>query len=261
MELKIIIIDSKEWISGRELEEQLGINQNFTSWIKNQIFRAFLNEGIDFKLLKVQSTGGRPGVDYLLSIEGAKRIAIISHTRESKRIIDYLLELDQKRNTLEHITVKEAAFAIRVINCLKYIDKQKECFTEHKNHYIEGRKDENYIYQEFAKYRSKIVGWDKDKIDNALNNFLIEHVGYNRTKLLTMSMFDKMSVMDIGEAIRIAVLDILYSKETDSKLAQNFSNLCKKLAEEMKIQPEKTNQKNLFRDKEVIEDVNKIELK
>jgi phage anti-repressor protein len=257
----MIKVNNNNRVNARDVYNFVGVKTRFNDWIKNSLYFVGAIEKIDFYYFSSKSTGGRPAIDYELTLKCAKEICLVQPNEKSKELRLWLIELSEKRETLEHITVKEAALAIKVINCLKYIDKQKECFVEHKNHYIEGRKDENYIYQEFAKYRAKIVGWDKDKIDNALNNFLIEHVGYNRTKILTMSMSDKMSVMDIGEAIKIAVLDILYSKDTDSKLAQNFSNLCKKLAKEMQVQPEKTNQKNLFRDKEIIEDVKKIELK
>jgi phage anti-repressor protein len=255
-------INENKMISGEEIYRVIeSRDSNYSRWIKRAIVYGDLLEGKDFIPLLVKSTGGRPSINYEFTIEAAKEICLLERNEKGKQIRRWLISLSEQKENLEIITVKEAAFAIRVINCLKYIDKQKECFVEHKNKYTEGKTDQKYIYAEFAKYRAKIVGWDKEKIDNALNNFLIEHVGYNRTKILTMSMSDKMSVMDIGEAIKIAVLDILYSKDTDSKLAQNFSNLCKKLAKEMQIQPEKNNQKNLFRDKEVIEDVKKIELK
>jgi hypothetical protein len=74
------------------------------------------------------------------------------------------------------------------------------------------------------------------------------------------NMSTKLSVMDIGEAIRVAVLDILYSQHEDSTLAANFSILCKNLAREMQVEPSRENQTNLFRTKEQIDSVNTISL-
>jgi len=263
MILNLIKIENTEWISGRELQKELGIIQTFTHWFKKQVDRAFLISEKDFMLLKTQSTGGRPSNDYLITNEAAKRIAIVSHTKESKKIIDYLLKLESKKQNLELITVKEAAFAMKVVNCLKYINNQKEAYSLHQNLFIEENNDKinpKYIYAEFAKYRANIVGWDKEKTDKAITEYLNNHSGYNRNKLQSSNMQIKLSVMDIGEAIRIAVLDILYSKHEDKTLAANFSILCKNLAKEMQIEPDKENSKNLFRDKEQIESVKAIEL-
>lgn len=73
-------------------------------------------------------------------------------------------------------------------------------------------------------------------------------------------MQTQLSVMDVGEAIRVAVLDILYSQNENEDMAHKFSILCKKLAKEMDIKGESKNNNNLFRDKEVVESVKDIKL-
>ena len=90
--------------------------EKFATWIKRLIQRAYLSEHTDFVCSIKQSTGGRPATEYLLTIEASKRISIIAGTKKSKEIIDYLIDLDKKREGLELITVKEAAFAVKVIN-------------------------------------------------------------------------------------------------------------------------------------------------
>ena len=66
--------------------------------------------------------------------------------------------------------------------------------------------------------------------------------------------------MDIGEAIRVACLDILYSKDADEELSDRFSLLCKNLANEMEIVPEKLNETNLFRSKEALDSVTDLKI-
>jgi len=73
-------------------------------------------------------------------------------------------------------------------------------------------------------------------------------------------MQTKLSVMDICEAVRVACLDILYSKDTDEQLASRFSMLCKNLAKEMQIVPEKRNESNLFREKEALDSVKELRI-
>ena len=261
MNFNIITQDGRNFISAKELQSELNSTEKFATWIKRLIHRAYLTERLDFVCSIKQSTGGRPATDYLLTIEASKRISIIAGTKKSKEIIDYLIDLDKKREGLELITVKEAAFAVKVINCMKYIENQKEAYTLHKNHFVVKNIDimnPKFIYSEFAKYRTSITGWTKDQINEAINKYISDHPGYDRKKIDKANMSTKLSIMDVGEAIRVAVLDILYSKETDSGLANRFSKLCKEMAKEMQVEAEKENKSNLFKDKENIENVKLI---
>ena len=261
MNLNIISQDGRNFISAKELQIELNSTEKFATWIKRLIQRAYLSEHTDFVCSIKQSTGGRPATEYLLTIEASKRISIIAGTKKSKEIIDYLIDLDKKREGLELITVKEAAFAVKVINCMKYIENQKEAYSLHQKHFVAKNIDimnPKFIYSEFAKYRSSITGWTKDQINEAINKYLSEHSGYDRKRIDKANTQTKLSIMDVGEAIRVAVLDILYSKETDSGLADRFSKLCKEMAREMQVHAEKENKSNLFKTKEEIDNVKMI---
>jgi len=256
-------INENNRINAMDIYSFVEVKTRFYTWLKRCIEYADLKENKDFITKMLESTGGRPGIDYEFTIDAAKEICIVSATSKAKELRRWLIGLSKQRDNLELVTVKEAAFAMKVVNCLKYIENQKEAYSIHKNSFVEENNDKinpKYIYAEFAKYRAKIVGWDKEKTDKAINEYLNEHSGYNRNRLLKEDIPTKISIMDIGEAIRIAVLDILYSKNEDSTLAENFSILCKKLAKEMEIKPDKENNKNLFRDKEQIESVKYISL-
>jgi len=250
MELDVIKKDGVEYISARELQVKLNSSEKFANWIKRMIERSFIKEGNDFVRLTKQSTGGRPSTEYLLTYESSQRIAIVANTLKSKEIIDYLLLLSKQRQGLELVTPKEAAFAVKVINALKYVENQKEAYNIHQKAYIEYSGLSKYVYADFAKSRSKIVGWDKEKVDKALTQYLSEHSGHNKSKVMQKSMSEKLSIMDVSEAIRVAVLDILYSDGTDDELFHKFSNLVKSMAKELDIEPLKKNEDNLFQRKE-----------
>ncbi|NJL76045.1 MAG: hypothetical protein HC892_14525 [Saprospiraceae bacterium] len=108
-----------------------------------------------------------------------------------------------------------------------------------------------WIYAEFAKYRASIIGWDKKQIDQAITKYIDQHAGHNRKKILREDSSTKMSVIDINEAIRISVLDILFSNDTDDNIAHKFSKLCKEFASEMEIQGTKKNENSIFQNKEL----------
>jgi phage anti-repressor protein len=249
-------------ISGNEIYNVIeSKDKNYSRWINRAIGYAELKEGKDFFPKVDKSTGGRPSTHYEFTFDAAKEICLLEKNEKGKKLRRWLIDLSNKTENLELITVKQAAFAVKVINCLKYIENQKEAYNIHQTKYIAENIDicnPKYIYSEFAKYRANIVGWDKSKVDEAINKYLAEHSGYNKSKIDKSNMQIKLSIIDIGEAVRVACLDILYSKDTDEHLANRFSILCKNLAKEMQVIPEKRNETNLFREKEALSSIENL---
>jgi len=249
------------WADARELHKELGIKKLFPTWIKTQIERTGIIENSDFIPLKEESSIGRPSINYLLSRDASLSVAMMSGGKLAKEVRTELINLFNQRENLELVTVKEAVFATRVVNCLKYIVNQKKALQLHSSDYFKGNeKPTNQQFAEFNTYRSKIVGWNKEKVNMAIDEYLQTHSGHNRNALLKSNIQTQLSVIDIGEAIRVAVLDVLYSNSENEYDAAKFSALCKRIANEMEVQPEKENKPNLFRDKEVIDSVNDIKL-
>jgi len=179
---------------------------------------------------------------------------------ESKTVRKKVVKVLSQRQNLELVTVKEAAFAVKVINCLKYVDNQVKAYEMHKNTFVSEHAPSQYIYSEFAKYRSRLVGWDKEKVNEAVKTYIKDNIRYTDAKILKSNMQTQLSAIDPAEAIKIAVLDILYAKCTDTELAENFAKLCKNLANELEILPEKSNTNNLYRQSESIDSINKLQL-
>jgi phage anti-repressor protein len=264
------ILDDEKFakcVESNNLYDEIGLAKTqYKRWCTSTLM-SYGTQGTDYynfnTMLKLTATNPKKIIVYRLTVNFAKELCMIARTEKAKEIRQYLISLSDKRETLELVTIKEAAFAMKVVNCLKYIENQKEAYTIHKDSFVKENNDNvspRFIYSEFAKYRAKIVGWDKEKTDKAILEYINNHSGYNRTKIMKTDMPTKLSVMDIGEAIRVAVLDILYSKNEDSDIAENFSILCKNLAKEMQVIPTKENSKNLFKDKEQIDSVKMITL-
>jgi len=257
-------INEQNMVEGREIHSIIeSKNHNYSDWVRKAIIKADLQRDKDFLAKSLKSTGGRPEIIYEFTLDAAKEICLLEQNEKGKQLRRWLIGISEQRENLDLVTIKESAFAFKVINCLKYIDNQKEAYSLHQQHFLDKNiniLNPKYIYSEFAKYRASIVGWDKAKVDNAIDDYLKYHSDYNRNKIEKLNMSTKLSIMDIGNAIRVAVLDILYSKETDKKLADKFSILCMKLANEMKVQVEKTNTINLFKEKENIETVRALKM-
>lgn len=71
----------KVHINGRVLHEQLKASRKFADWIRQQLEELNAKEGIEFFLSKGKTlniNGGRTSIEYLLTIETAKEIAMIA---------------------------------------------------------------------------------------------------------------------------------------------------------------------------------------
>jgi hypothetical protein len=100
-------------------------------------------------------------------------------------------------------------------------------------------------------------GWTKDKVEEAFNQWLLTQ-GRASSKLTTQS--DRINAMDVNEAIRISVMDILYANGSDAELNNKFADAVKRLAVEMEVKPQRTNETTLFREKENVLSVGSIKL-
>lgn len=80
--LPILLEDGQSWIDARSLWEHLCVKDMYTKWIKKQIEDADLLENADFRFLgskqKTSKFGGRPTIDYEITVDSAKSIAMIA---------------------------------------------------------------------------------------------------------------------------------------------------------------------------------------
>ena len=105
-------------VSARELHEGLGIESNFTTWFKRMSEYGFETEK-DFFPKMEESTGGRPAVDYQISVDMAKQICMLQRTDKGRQYRQYFLDLEKAWNTPEQIFARALKMADRKIEDLK----------------------------------------------------------------------------------------------------------------------------------------------
>ena len=89
-------------VNARHLHAFLEIGKDFSTWIKVQIQRCDLVENQDFQVFTQKGEnllGGRPSVEYALSIEAAKEIAMMSQTPKGKMARRYFIECERRLMT------------------------------------------------------------------------------------------------------------------------------------------------------------------
>lgn len=108
-------------VSGEELYEGLGVSSKtqMSDWIKNQLEKVDATNK-DFLVLKRESTGGRPTIDYMLKLEIAKEICLVAGAspraneilkQKSKAYRRYLIQFEERyKNQLPQLSKEDKAW-------------------------------------------------------------------------------------------------------------------------------------------------------
>ena len=124
---EIIKINNDNKVSGRELHEFLEVGRDFTTWMKKMIGYGF-NEHADFEVYTQSGenpTGGRPSVDYIMSIEMAKEICMIQRTEKGKQARQYFIECERRLKGQEQPVTLEQQMAQGLLAAQKLLDAAK----------------------------------------------------------------------------------------------------------------------------------------
>lgn len=152
-------------VSARELHEQLHIVTRFNDWFPRMCEYGF-EEGTDFysKMSKTSETGGRPSVDYEISVDMAKQICMVQKTPEGKAVRQYLIDLEKAWNTPEQIMARALDIAHKTINSLK----EENLVMKPKAEYFDELVERNLLTsfrttaKEFGIKESVLIGWLMD---------------------------------------------------------------------------------------------------
>lgn len=93
--IKIQQHNGRQAVSARELYDFLEVGRDFTTWCKKMFDYGF-EEDKDFTPVLGKSTGGRPSVDYALTLNCAKEIAMIQRTPKGKQAREYFIACEKK---------------------------------------------------------------------------------------------------------------------------------------------------------------------
>lgn len=87
--------DGRQAVSGRDLHAFLELGRDYSTWFRTMIEYGF-SEGQDFTPVRVESSGGRPGVDHALTLDMAKELAMIQRTPKGKEARQYFIEVERQ---------------------------------------------------------------------------------------------------------------------------------------------------------------------
>lgn len=107
-------------VSARDLYDGLDINTRFNDWFPRMAGYGF-EEGKDFysKVSKTSDCGGRPSLDYEITVDMAKQICMLQRSDKGKQYRQYFIDLEKAWNTPEQIYARALRMADKEIQKLK----------------------------------------------------------------------------------------------------------------------------------------------
>lgn len=94
-------------VNARELHGFLESRQDFSTWIKARIEQYSFVEGQDYLLHKIVDNplGGRPTLEYHVSIDAAKELAMVERSAKGKEARQYFIECERRAKAIDPMMV------------------------------------------------------------------------------------------------------------------------------------------------------------
>ena len=120
-----------ETVNARELHEFLEVGRDFTTWIKQRIEKYGFINGEDFTPIWGKSNGGRPSIEYFISIEMAKELSMVENNDKGRQARRYFIEMEKKAKALS--VPQNFAEALRLAaDQQEKIEEQKRLIAENQ---------------------------------------------------------------------------------------------------------------------------------
>lgn len=113
-------------VSARDLHEFLAVDTQFTHWFDRMKEYGF-SESTDYEVLAKNDynpKGGRPAVDYVLTIDMAKELCMIQRTQRGKQARQYFLQVESAWNSPEKVMARALKMADVTIASLQDTNRQ-----------------------------------------------------------------------------------------------------------------------------------------
>jgi len=222
--IKIQVNERQEQIvSARDLYQELGINKDFTSWFKYQVEKLSLQEGKDFSPIlvsKKEGSGGYNKVDYIVRLDIAKHLCMISGGEMAWKLRDYFIEVEKNWNSPESVMARALQFSN--LQMIKYEQKVIELATRlnmltHSNKLYTTTEIAKELGLRSANELNKKL--EKRKIQYKVNSTWVLTAKYSERGYVSI----KQNVLDNGKVVydrkwtesgRQFLLDLFQKKET-----------------------------------------------
>lgn len=150
-------------VNARDLHTSLESKREFATWIKNKVInnQAFI-ENEDYSLLdnivtQTEGRGGHNKIDYALTLDTAKNVALMEHTPKGNEVRRYFIECEKELVLLQPKLPKTLPEALRL-----YADKIEE--NEKQSKLLEAQKPKVEFFDAVADSKSAVSMNDASKV-------------------------------------------------------------------------------------------------
>lgn len=214
-------------VSGRELHGALGVKTEYKDWFPRMCKYGF-EEGLDFCSKMSESTGGRPSIDHLVTIDMAKEICMIQRSDKGRMIRQYFIAVEKQWNTPEAIMARALQIANTRLNLLeeeRQLLEQKieedRPFTEHgkivsdSTDCVDFDEFSKLTHREFELGRNKLFALLRDKsilkkgnipYQRYINSGLFKVIQVNKESPYGIKTFSKTIITGKGQSTLIGLL-------------------------------------------------------
>lgn len=215
--MELIKKDNQLFVSARDLHKELGVKRKFANWIVESTERAELKADSDFITIMLQSTGGRPSIEYQLTRDSALTITMMSGGKFANSLRKKVIELYNQSETGLSFTSEQIDSLMDLSRAMTLISIQKEVEKKHFALY-----NDKYSWY---KYRASLLGYNTNDVINAMKTVNKKH----------NSIRSSLALLDANELIRVGVIDFMIAMGKTNEYAINVGNLCKSISQKMKL--------------------------
>lgn len=112
--------EQEQWVDARTLHAFVESKQDFSNWISNYITDFGFIEGRDFTIILLKSTGGRRPIDYSITLDMAKHLAMLQRNEKGMQARQYFINAEKELRRL-HTALLSGYDDVQVL--------LNECFT------------------------------------------------------------------------------------------------------------------------------------
>lgn len=109
-------------INARELHTFLEVGKDFSTWVKDRVEQYDFVENQDFVSFPQNGGKGRPTIEYAITLDMAKELAMVERNEKGKQARQYFIECERRAKAVDPMTVLTDPAAMRGL-LLTYSEK------------------------------------------------------------------------------------------------------------------------------------------
>jgi phage anti-repressor protein len=112
-------------VNAREIHEYLEVKTHLSTWIKRAIEKYDFEENIDFSILKSGNpNGGISKIDYIVTLDMAKELAMLENNPKGKEIRKYFISFEKKAKNIINNQSSQIQILKETLNQISIMDSR-----------------------------------------------------------------------------------------------------------------------------------------